>query len=190
MFVHAEERHHVPTLCQTLAFGGCWLATLAGNAEELAFYSAELKRLVVRHDLDLWRPHADLMTGLADIYRGEVEPGFIAARRGVDALIAGKAYLLTAWLMPYAEACERNGRVDEALEVLAAAELRIGSGELWLAAEFHRLRARLNWTRGGESDAVKTDFDKALAIARKQEAGLFERRTRTDLDRWLLSSSP
>jgi hypothetical protein len=48
----------------------------------------------------------------------------------------------------------------------------------------------LNWARGGQSDAVKTDFDKALAIARKQEAGLFERRARTDLDRWLLSSSP
>jgi hypothetical protein len=92
--------------------------------------------------------------------------------------------------MPYAEACERNGRVDEALEVLAAAEFRIGSGELWLAAEFHRLRARLNWARGGQSDAVKTDFDKALAIARKQEAGLFEHRARTDLDRWLQSSSP
>jgi class 3 adenylate cyclase/tetratricopeptide (TPR) repeat protein len=189
MFAHAGARHHVPTLCQTLAFGGCWLAALTGNAEELALYSAELRRLVVRHDLDLWRPHADLMTGLADIYRGEVEPGFVAARRGVDALIAGKAYLLTAWLMPYAEACERYGRVDEALEILTVAELRIGSGELWLAAEFHRLRARLNWARGGQSDAVKTDFDKALAIAGEQEAGLFERRTRTDLDRWLQASS-
>jgi hypothetical protein len=42
--------------------------------------------------------------------------------------------------------------------------------------EFHRLRARLNWARGGESSAVKADFDQALTIARRQEAGLFESR--------------
>jgi uncharacterized small protein (DUF1192 family) len=79
--------------------------------------------------------------------------------------------------------------VDEALEILAVVELRIRAGELWLAAEFHRLRARLNWLQGSQSDAIKADFDKALAIARKQEAGLFEHRARTDLDRWLKASS-
>jgi hypothetical protein len=189
MFAHAEERHHVPSLCPILAFGGCWLAVLAGNADELTFYASELRKLTTRHDLDLWRPHADLMTGLGDIFRGEVVPGHILARRGVDALIAGNAYLLTTWLMLYAEACEGNGRIDEALEILAVVEVRIRSGELWLAAEFHRLRARLNWARGGESSAVKADFDQALAIARRQEAGLFERRARTDLERWLQTSS-
>ncbi|HEX3523202.1 MAG TPA: adenylate/guanylate cyclase domain-containing protein [Stellaceae bacterium] len=189
MFAHAEERHHVPSLCPILAFGGCWLAVLAGNADELTFYASELRKLTTRHDLDLWRPHADLMSGLADIFRGEVVPGHILARRGVDALIAGNAYLLTTWLMPYAEACERNGWVDEALEILAVVEVRIRSGERWLAAEFHRLRARLNWARDGQSDAIKADFDQALAIARRQEAGLFERRARTDLERWLQTSS-
>jgi class 3 adenylate cyclase/tetratricopeptide (TPR) repeat protein len=189
MFADAQARYHVPSLCPILAFGGCWLALLAGNADELTLYASELRKLTTRHDLDLWRPHADLMTGLADIYRGEEEPGFLVARRGVDALVAGNAYLLTTWLVPYAEACERNGRVDEALEALAVAEQRIKAGELWLAAEFHRLRARLNWARGGESRAVKADLDQALAVARKQEAGLLERRARTDLDRWLQTSS-
>jgi tetratricopeptide (TPR) repeat protein len=189
MFARTEERHHIPTLCQSLSFGGCWLAALTGAAEELAFYAVELHRLVMRHDLGLWRGHADLLSGLADINRGDVESGFTVARRGIDALIAGNAYLLTTWCMLYAEACEHDGRLEEALELLALVERRIRAGELWLAAEFHRLRARLNWARGGESSAVKADFDQALTIARRQEAGLFERRARTDLERWLQTSS-
>jgi ATP/maltotriose-dependent transcriptional regulator MalT len=143
----------------------------------------------MRHDLDLWRGHADLLSGLSDIQRGDVEAGFSVARRGLSALIAGNAYLLTTWCMLYAEACERNGHLEEAREVLTVVEQRIKAGELWLAAEFHRLRARLNWARGDESRAVKADLDQALAIARKQEAGLLERRARTDLDRWLQTSS-
>jgi ATP/maltotriose-dependent transcriptional regulator MalT len=189
MFARTEERRHIPTLCQSLSFGGCWLAALTGAAEELAFYAVELRRLVMRHDLGLWRGHSDLLSGLADINRGDADSGFTVARRGIDALIAGNAYLLTTWCMLYAEACEHNGRLEEALELLALVERRIKAGELWLAAEFHRLRARLNWARGGESSAVKADFDQALAIARRQEAGLFERRARTDLERWLQTSS-
>ena len=189
MFARAEERHHVSTLCQSLAFGGCWLAALTCNVEQLAFYAAELRRLVMRHDLGLWRGHADLLSGLAEINRGDVEAGFGVARGGIDALIAGNAYLLTTWCMLYAEACEHNGRFEEALELLLLVGQRIKAGERWLAAEFHRLRARLNAARGGKPSAVKADFDQALAVARKQEAGLFEFRARTDLERWLQTSS-
>jgi hypothetical protein len=189
MFVHAEERHHVPTLCQSLAFGGCWLAALTCNVEQLAFYAAELRRLVTRHDLALWRGHADLFSGLMEIDRGDVEAGFAVARCGIDALIAGSAYLLSTWCMLYAEACEHNGRCEEASELLLIVEQRIKAGEHWLAAEFHRLRARVNWARGAEPRAVKADLDQALAIAGRQKAGLFENRARTDLERWLQTSS-
>jgi hypothetical protein len=79
--------------------------------------------------------------------------------------------------------------LEEGVELLALVEPRIKAGELWLAAEFHRLRARLNWARGSDASAVKADLDQALAIARRQEAGLFERRARTDLERWLQTSS-
>jgi class 3 adenylate cyclase len=185
LFTHARERNHVPSLCPTLAFGGCWISAIERNVDDFALYAAELRRLVVRHDLDLWRPHADLMSGLGDIHRGAVDAGFLVARRGIDGLVAMNAYGLSTWAIMYAEACEQDGRTDEAMAMLSVAETRIASGERWLAAEFHRLRARLAWARGGPPESIKADFEASLAIAAKQGAALLQARTRVDLDRWM-----
>jgi len=181
MFAYAKERNHVPSLCQVLSFGGCWLASLLGNVDELVLYAAELRSLIARNNLDPWRPHVDLLSGLGDIHRQSVEPGFVVARRGIDALIATNAFLLSTWVVLFAEACERHGRIGEALEMLAVAEARIAVGERWLEAEFYRLRARLKRARGEPAAAVTADIEAALAIATRQGAGLLGERVRADL---------
>ncbi len=180
-FAYAKERNHAPSLCQVLSFGGCWLAALLGKVDELVLYAAELRSLIARNNLDPWRPHVDLLSGLGDIHRGSVEPGFVVARRGIDALIATNAFLLSTWVVLFAEACERHGRIAEALEMLAVAEARIAVGEHWLEAEFYRLRARLKRARGEPAAAVAADIEAALAVATRQGAGLLGERARADL---------
>jgi uncharacterized small protein (DUF1192 family) len=81
----------------------------------------------------------------------------------------------------FAEACERHGRIGEALEMLAVAEARIAVGERWLEAEFYRLRARLKRARSEPAAAVTADIEAALAIATRQGAGLLGERVRADL---------
>jgi len=184
LFAHATERNHIASLCPTLAFGGCWISATLRHFDEFPPYAEELKRLVQRHDLTPWQPHADLMSGLAEIYRGSNAPGFMLARQGVDALIAMNAYALSSWIVLFADACDAHGRIEEAAALLPVAEVRIEKGERWVAAEFHRLRAKLAAARGGRPGTISADFDEAMAIASKQGAGLLRERAQRDLEKW------
>jgi class 3 adenylate cyclase len=181
VLAYSRERSHVPSLCQVLSFGGCWLSALLGDIDELVLYAAELRSVIARNNLEPWRPHVDLLSGLGDIHRGSVESGFALARRGIDALVAAKAFLLSAWALLFVEACERHGRTEDALAMLAVAESRIASGERWVEAEFLRLRGRLKRARGQPTAAMREDLEAALAVATRQGAGLLAERVRTDL---------
>jgi class 3 adenylate cyclase len=184
LFAHAQERNHVPSLCPTLSFGGCWISATLRRFDEFVPYAEELRRLVQRHDLAVWQPHADLMSGLAEIHRGSNGPGFTLARQGVDALIAMNAYALSSWIILFADACDSHGRMEEAAALLPVAEVRIEKGERWVSAEFHRLRAKLAIARGGRSTAVASDLEEAAAIASRQGASLLRERAQQELERW------
>ncbi|MBV8193839.1 MAG: AAA family ATPase [Alphaproteobacteria bacterium] len=184
LFAHARERNHVPSLCPTLTFGGCWISATVRNFEEFAPYAEELGRLVQRHDLTPWQPHANLMIGLARIHRGSNADAFALARRGIDALVAMNAYALSSWIVLFADACDACGRIEEAAALLPVAELRIEKGERWVAAEFHRLRAKLGAARGSRTASIDGDFEEAMAIAERQGAALLVERARDDLARW------
>jgi class 3 adenylate cyclase len=184
LFAHAQERNHVPSLCPTLSFGGCWISATLRRFDEFAPHAEELGRLVQRHDLVVWQPHADLMSGLAEIHRGSNGPGFERARKGVDALIAMNAYALSSWIILYADACDSHGRIEEAAALLPVAQVRIEKGERWVAAEFHRLRAKLAIARGGRSATIAADLEEAAALARQQGAALLHERAEQDLARW------
>ena len=181
MFAYAKERSHAPSLCQVLSFGGCWLAALLGNVDELVRYAAELRSLVARHDLGPWRAHVDLLSGLGDIQRGALEQGFVAAKRGIEALVASNAFLLSTWVVMFAEACERHGRIADARRMLSIAETRIAAGERWLEAEYFRLRARVKRACGEPASEVTSDLEAALAVAGRQSAGLLSERASADL---------
>ena len=82
----ADAGGHYQTICHTTAFAGGLLAALMEDADNLAFHATRLRDLTLQHDLPYWRPHADLLAGVADIRRGMVEKGFPpgAARNGTD----------------------------------------------------------------------------------------------------------
>jgi class 3 adenylate cyclase/tetratricopeptide (TPR) repeat protein len=175
---HAGSGSH--TTCGATMFCGCLLPSLRGQDDVVARHAAELKALVVRHDLPYWRGHADLFAGLVSIRRGQTDEGFVEAKRGIKGLIAENAFLNGLFIL-YAEACEQAGRITEAMEMLDHAVPAMENGELWFAAEYRRIRARLLLARDRNADEGRKGLEIALRIAETQGAQLFAERIRRDL---------
>jgi hypothetical protein len=135
----ADASDHYQTICHTTAFAGGLLAALMEDADNLAFYATRLRDLTLQYDLPYWRPHADLMAGVADIRRGIVEKGFPLAQHGMERMIAERLPSLSAWCVVFAGGCVRACRPQEGLATLAGIADEIETGERWTAGEFHRL---------------------------------------------------
>ena len=82
-----------------------------------------------------------------------------------------------------AEALAGLGRMNEALACLdRAIALGERTEERWYEAEVYRARAAVRRRLRQAGDEVRADLDRALEVARRQRAALFERRAREDLD--------
>jgi hypothetical protein len=95
-------------------------------------------------------------------------------------LIAENAFLNGLFIL-YAEACEQAGRIIEATEMLDHAVPAMENGELWFAAEYHRIHARLVLAHDRNIDDARKGLETALHIAQTQGARLFAERIRQDL---------
>ena len=178
----ARSGGHFSTMCQTIAAAGGFCALLEGDAKALARYATELAEISERWDLLFWRPHADLFAGLAAVMQGDTPAGLARARDGIEGLIAGRAFVLSAWVMFYATACEEASELAEARRALAVAQPVIEAGERWFEAEFLRVRGRLHLS-DGEDEAARADLKEAMRVAQAQGATLFETRALADLER-------
>jgi len=178
----AEASAHYQTICHTAAFAGGLLAAFLEDADDLAFHALRLRNLTAQHDLPYWRPHADLLGGVADIRRGAVEKGFRLAQQGMERMIAERLPSLTAWCVVFAGGCVKAQRPKEGLATLAGIAEEVETGERWTAGEFHRLRGLLR-VQSGDSAGGLGDLAEARRIAVQQGAGLVERRATADLER-------
>jgi class 3 adenylate cyclase len=173
---------HYQTICHTIAFAGGLLAAFMEDAEDLAFHAGRLRDLTLQHDLPYWRPHADLLAGVADIRRGAVEKGFRLAQHGMEQMIAERLPSLTAWCVVFAGGCVKAHRPQEGLATLAGIADEVETGERWTAGEFHRLRGLLR-LQSGDSAGGLDDLAEAERIAAQQGSILVERRVTADRER-------
>ncbi|WP_076866245.1 adenylate/guanylate cyclase domain-containing protein [Bradyrhizobium mercantei] len=178
----ADASGHYQTICHTTAFAGGLLAALMEDADSLALHAARLRDLTLQRDLPYWRPHADLLAGVADIGGGIVEKGFRLAQHGMERMIAERLPSLSAWCVVFAGGCVKVRRPREGLATLAAIAEEIDTGERWTAGEFHRLRGLLRLQSGDSSGGVE-DLAEAQRIAAQQGAALVERRVTADRER-------
>ena len=80
-----------------------------------------------------------------------------------------------------ARGCEMAGRVEEAVSLLEDALRSVErTGECWFAAELNRHKGQL-LLRRGQTEAAEQLYRKALSIAWKQEAKLWELRAAVSL---------
>jgi class 3 adenylate cyclase len=116
--------------------------------------------------------------------RGETAEGLARARQAfADYGATGGRNTRWLWLIAYC--CQRAGEIDEALELLAKGlETAKATGEKWVEAELLRRKGELLAAhRPALSHEAEACFQRALVVAREQEAKLFELRASISLAR-------
>ncbi len=171
-----------------LALTGAGMAGLIRRDYEAAReVLAEAERLVARKDDAHLLPRVLLLRGRLQIRDGEVEEGLALLRRGIDAWRSGGTRtMVDRQLKQLVEACPEAGQVELGLEaVREAMELLEESEAQVFRADFHRLESELLLMRGegGEVDEAEARFLKAIEVARRQEAKLWELRAASSLAR-------
>ncbi|MCB0185263.1 MAG: hypothetical protein KDE31_13405, partial [Caldilineaceae bacterium] len=99
-------------------------------------------------------------------------------RQAVDVFIeTGARIRLPLYFSLLAQVCLKSGRWQEGLEALAEALAEsLQNNEHWWDAEIHRLRGELLWAQGADLNDVEAAFQRALEIARTQQAKSLELR--------------
>ncbi len=147
----------------------------------------EIERLADQRELPLWSAYARALRGQVFIHIDRIEEGIDLIKE------AGAVYETTRatgyqWRIHYADALGRLGRAEEALAMLTEIEDGLTvAGWAVGAAELNRLRGDFLVTRGGAGDGVAAEasFGKAIEVAHRQHAHLFELRAGNSLARLL-----
>jgi len=145
-------------------------AGATGRAEEAAALCDEYG---FRYYL-AWTP---IIRGWARIQADSAEAGAREIRQGLDALREVEARLRKPYYYTLlAQACDNIGQTDEGLKQVADAFAAIEeSKESWGESELHRTKGNLLLHRGEARDA-ELSYQRALSVARQQEAKTFELR--------------
>jgi tetratricopeptide (TPR) repeat protein len=166
------------------AVGGALVDRFRG-AEELAQeHLAELTAVAEKHRFSIFLNVAGVFRALHLSERGETGEGLASARQAFAEMgTAGSGGTWAFWAIAYC--CQRAGELDAALELSAkGVEMAKATGERWYEAELFRLKGELlvshRSTPSAEADA---SFQQALAVAREQQAKLWELRAAMSLAR-------
>jgi class 3 adenylate cyclase/predicted ATPase len=181
-----DEAHrlgHAQSLAVSLT-NGARLLSFTGNLTVLEEWANQLISVAIEQGFLLWRAMGTIYRGWVGVNNGDARQGILLMREGSAAYQATGA---VAWV-PYqlallAKACEIAGQTEEAADLLNdGLQIIDRTGERWLEAELHRYKGELV-LRDGQPDAGEALFRKALNIAQRQEAKLWELRAAMSLAR-------
>ena len=152
------------------------LAQLMGDLQRLATQAAELLALAGQHGFAHWQATATLLQGWATASDGDLDAGLATMRRGLEAKKAtGSRLKIPYYLGLMAGLLGSACHNQEGLELLDEALGRVeATGERWFEAELLRIRGDLLLDLRPEQAAAS--YAKALEVARRQQAGWWERR--------------
>jgi predicted ATPase len=153
---------------------------LLRRSEQAAFAALEeLASIATEHRFFYFQTLSNVLRALLPSKTGSVVEGIAGARQSISAEVArGTIHNQTYHLGLLAQACERAGQSEDALDTLArASEMADRTGERWFEPELHRLRGEwLIAHRSGEQAEAESCFERALAVARRQSAKMWELR--------------
>jgi len=137
------------------------------------------------HGFPYYLAWAEVLEGWSAALRGVSEDGIAKIRSGIEVLQTMAGLRLPYYRALLAEACGANGRISEALHLLADAFDEVEkTDELWWKAELHRLRGELlRSDEINQRDEAETCFQTAIEVARGQQAKLLELRAAVSLGR-------
>jgi predicted ATPase/class 3 adenylate cyclase len=181
----SRQLNHPHTLGYAISLGAM-VHLLRRENEKAEALTEEVLALAAAQNLPVWLPSADVLRGYLRVARGDTE-ALAFARQGIAAKNAqGSVLNQPFFLSLLAASCERAGKAEEALSLLAeASAIAERTGERWFEAELYRLRG--DWLlvhcSGMEAEA-ETCLHRALALARQQAAIMWELRAAVSLARF------
>jgi predicted ATPase len=181
----SRKLQHPHTLASALTMWGCFnrLRHVEDATEEPL---RELIEVATEQEFSFFLAIATMMRGHALVARGETEKGLALARKGLDDKTGmGSVANQTYYLGLLARSCARAGRIDDALSVLATAlDAAESMGERWFEAELHRMSGEyVIELRKNEEARAEACFCRAVSVAQRQNARLWELRASTSLAR-------
>ena len=184
-FAWSRKLQHPHSLALALVNGA--LFYLLRRDEEAALQALdEAIALATKQRFSHWLARAEIARGHVLVARGIIEEGLALARKAVaDHATIGSLPNHPYYLGLFAQCCEKAGHANEALDVLITAlDMVEKTGERWFEAELYRLSGewRLAHRRSDRGEA-ETAFRRAMAVAREQNAKLWELRAATSLSR-------
>ncbi len=158
-------------------FGMTYVAEFAGNAQQLLESAEAQVKICEQNGISSFGNWGRFSRGHARYLAGDIQTGINE---------------MTAWVAPglfrpmqlgfLAEAHASAGERDRALELLdEAIALAVRTKEGLFEAELHRIRGEVLLAQ--DRDAAEASFQKALEVARRQSAKLWELRTTVNLAR-------
>jgi predicted ATPase len=142
--------------------------------------------LATAQGFPLWIGLGTILRGWALAMQGQREEGLAQVRQGLAAWQAtGAAVLVPFFCTVLADVCDHLGDPEDGLQALAEAHTLVEQQEeRWWEAEIHRLRGVLLLRQTGTSQAeAEAWLQRALAVARRQEAKSLELRAAMSLSR-------
>ncbi|MCZ6678256.1 MAG: AAA family ATPase [Candidatus Poribacteria bacterium] len=180
----AQEQSH--TFSQVAALGIAAIVHQCRREPHLAQERAEAAMtLSDEQGFTFWSTWATAIWGWALAEQGRTEEGITQIRKGLAGSQAARSTLFcTCTLVLLAEAYRKVGLTEEGLTVLNEARAAIEKTEhRQYEAEVYRLQAEFLLMTGKTDSEVEACFLKALEIARRQQAKVFELRTVISLSR-------
>ncbi len=137
-----------------------------------------------KYNFAYYGPMAEILAGWAHAMAGEPEAGLAQLRYGLDALRAtGGEVRLPFYHGLLAECCALTGQMGEALANISTAfAYQSKNGELWAAADLHRIQGDLLRDTGSPAHA-QADYQRAIEIAERAGTRVFELRAASRLYR-------
>ncbi len=181
----AQSVSHPPSLCFAHSIASR-VYYLLGDNKSLAEHSAMVVRLADEQGLGLWQ-------ALGSIYAGWSRGENGADREALDLMRAGLAKYravgaglgLPLYFLSLARVEVRAGNHPAALQFLGEAQAASEAGEeRWIAAEIHRLTGEIALSSPKPDAAIaQACFERALAVAREQQARSWELRAAMSMAR-------
>jgi DNA-binding SARP family transcriptional activator/predicted ATPase len=158
-----------------------WCGEISQTSEQ----AAATLGLSLEKGISQWVAHSNMLHGWARACAGQIRQGLDELQKGLQAYQATGARLaLPYYLLLLAEALTLSEQFGEGLSTTQEALKILGeSGERWFEAELYRRRGELLLAQGADEKEVESDFQRALEIARLQQARSLELRAAVSMSK-------
>jgi DNA-binding SARP family transcriptional activator/predicted ATPase len=175
----------------SLAYALFWDGLLhgaMGNVSSLLRSAEACLALSDQHHFGLWLLWATVLQGWALGSAGRPELGIAELQHADEQMRAIGAVALRPFVASLlAEQLAKVGEVDHGLELVNEALVSTANDRYWYDAELERVRGELLLASNGDAEQAEAAYRRAIQIAQKQQAKVFELRATTSLSQlWLM----